>query len=342
MPPTINMESAEAGTEPDGLPAIDLDAAEADIEEEDVLPGSAPSSPAKDEARRRELAEKRHAQEAALTRKIVADDAALSTIQHSLQVRYDPVAAQTHRQVSLLMQDSQHQWDNTLRASRLLHEKVAQQLQNKAMRRRAQRDVLKRWTVYSKDERRTTYAERMLICCGCSSGHKKKLLSLSDRPMAEAAMLFNCGNWSEAMKAYDHALLMMGRGEQSRQAEAHLVRCECLLRLEDYAAMETEADALLRLAGESWAAYRMRGTARFLLGEIAQAIDDYALALRNKRPSGELASFAGPCTAEAEAAIVADREELVRRTATLDTDNTDVGSLGSEVRDAAAVTVETQ
>ena len=106
--------------------------------------------------------------------------------------------------------------------------------------------------------------------------------------------------------------------------------------------METEADALLRTAGDHWAGYRMRGTARFYLGNTEQARQDYALALQHKHPSGTLGDFAGPCTAEAEAAIIADREQLIRQTAGHSSGGGGVErSASSEVREATEVTIGT-
>jgi|EP01046_Picozoa_sp_COSAG06_P052782 tetratricopeptide (TPR) repeat protein len=299
------------------MPAIDVNPTEEDTEE-GILPGSPQSSPAQKQALRESLATKSRAQKDEILTRTRTVDAAL-TSGHGLGPSPEEQSsnAETHRQVSKLIQEqkteAEQHWGNTLRASRLLHEKVAQQLSNKASRRRAQRDVLKKWAAVTSEPQRTTRVMRMMMCCGCSSGNKKPQL-LSERPMTEAAMMFNNGDWSEAMKTYDHALLMMGHGELGRQAEAHLVRCECLLRLKDYATMEAEADALLRTAGENWAGYRMRGTARFYLGKLVEANEDYELALRNKAPKGDLAGFVGPCSAEAEAAIMADREQLLIET----------------------------
>eukprot|EP01043_Picozoa_sp_COSAG02_P001491 COSAG02_NODE_32_length_50374_cov_46.674013_5_plen_330_part_00 len=324
--------------------AIDTNPADA-LMEEDTLPGSPQSSPAEKKALRAALAEKRRAQQSVLAARAATEEARLSSLNGvGLSAEAARLNAQTHRQVSAMVHDqladSQMQWDSTLRASRLLHEKVAQQLQNKAMRRRAQRDVIKRWAVATTDSHRASWAQRMIMCCGCKSGRREPRL-LSDRAMGEAATMFNSGNWSEALKAYDHALLMMGQREKKRRAEAHLVRCECLLHLRDYATMEAEADALLRTAGDNWAAYRMRGTARFYLGNTEQAREDYVLALENKCPSDALGSFVGPCTAPTEAAIIADRDQLIEQTGSQRVGLEGIEGTRSEVRDAVEVDIGT-
>ncbi len=324
--------------------AIDVNPADATMEES-ILPGSPKSSPADKEALRTALKEKRNAQQRALADRATMEDVRLGSLNGmGLSAETTQSNAQIHRQVSAMvhdeMIDSQMHLESTLRASRLLHEKVAQQLENKAMRRRAQRDVIKRWAVTTTDSHphRAGWVQRMSMCCGCKSEHREQRL-LSDRPMAEAAIMFNCGNWSEALKAYDHALLMMSQCEKTRRAEAHLIRCECLLRLQDYATMETEAAALLRTAGDNWAAYRMRGTARFYLGNTEQSCEDFTLALQHKCPSDTVGSFAGPCTAEVEAAIIADRDQLIQQISGQRMELGGVEGARNEVRDAVEVEI---
>ena len=108
----------------------------------------------------------------------------------------------------------------------------------------------------------------------------------------------------------------------------------------DYATMEAEAD-LLRTAGDNWAAYRRRGTARFYLGNTEQACDDYALARQNRCPSDAVGSFAGPCTPEALAAIMADRDQLIQQTGGQIVGVEGIEGARSEVRDAVEVDIGT-
>jgi len=290
---------------------------------DEALPGSPQPSPQQREKQqlRATLSDKSRAARGDLNHRIESADAALTKgnqILEETSARADLESDESlHRQVSRAIISEEtaaanQQWDNTLRASRLLHEKVAQQLGEKSQRRRAQRDVLKKWAAVTNEPLSRTRVQRMMHCCGCISRNStaKKPAPLSQRPMTEAAMMFSTGDWSEAMKAYDHALLMMGKGELEKQAEAHLVRCECLLRLKDYGSMEAEADALLRTAGENWAGYRMRGTARFYLGKLQAANQDYDAALANIVPKSALAGFAGSCSPETEAAIREDRDQL--------------------------------
>lgn len=304
------MATAVLPVEVDALASVD-----------DALPGSPQSSPQQQQKQqlRASLADKSRAAAADINHRIEAADAALTKGNQHLEESGvgQEEDDNLHRKVSRAIVEQEtaahaQQWDITLRASRLLHEKVAQQLNDKSARRRAQRDVLKKWAVVANEPLSRTRVQRMVHCCGCSSHSStaKKPVLLSERPMTEAAIMFSTGDWSEAMKAYDHALLMMGKGELEKQAEAHLVRCECLLRLKDYASMEAEADALLRTTGENWAGYRMRGTARFYLGKLQAANQDYDAALRNKVPKGALAGFAGSCSPETEAAIRDDRDQL--------------------------------
>ena len=116
---------------------------------------------------------------------------------------------------------------------------------------------------------------RRVGCCGC--GRKPPLLSKA--AIAAATAAYDAGDWPGAMKAYDHALMMMTTTEVESRAKAHLVRCECFQQMHDFQSMEMEAEALLRTAGDTWSGFRMRGTARYQQGRREEALADFELAL---------------------------------------------------------------
>ena len=282
------------------------------------------------------LSTKSKSQRDELVHRVERVDAALAATTGLManQTEAQHAAAELHRNVSQIVTTADREagelWTQTLAKSRVLHEKVAGQLKTKAERRRAEREVVMRWEAVARrtpSERRQE-ERRRVGCCGC--GRKPPLLSKA--AIAAATAAYDAGDWPGAMKAYDHALMMMTTTEVESRAKAHLVRCECFQQMHDFQSMEMEAEALLRTAGDTWSGFRMRGTARYQQGRREEALADFELALVHKvrvlavcvsssrfqlrrtvllqDPTGKLAGFAGLMGRDVEEATRADCAQL--------------------------------